>query len=118
MASKFSLAHTPEQIRRYNRRSVEQRIGNRLKVLQHYGKDGKIQCSWPDCEISDPDMLTIDHVHDDGALHRKEIGGGAQFHCWAIRNQFPEGYQTLCWNHQWKKETMRRRERQAHGEDE
>ena len=84
----------------------------RLKqeVLTHYGKDGNLQCCWPECTIKDLDMLSLDHVNDDGAEHRKHIGKGTRMYLWAKRCGFPVGIlQTLCHNHQWKKELTRRR---------
>ena len=82
----------------------------KLEVLTHYGKDGRLQCCWPDCEVIDPDMLTADHIENDGAKHRKKEGSGSALYAWLRRNGYPKGFQTLCGNHQWKKELMRRRE--------
>jgi len=70
-------------------------------VLNHYGHI----CNWPKCGVKDSDMLSIDHVYNDGAVDRKKIGGsGNVFYNFLIQNNFPEGrYQILCHNHQWKK---------------
>ena len=76
------------------------------KVIAGYG--GK--CSWPGCDVIDPDMLTIDHVEDDGAkerLHTNNIGGFA-IHRKIVREGFPPEYQILCANHNMKKEILRR----------
>lgn len=83
----------------------------KLEALSHYGKDGKLQCCWPDCNITDIDMLNLDHVNDDGAEDRKQCSGaGGMNLCIRLRKQgYPSGYQTLCANHNWKKEIMRRR---------
>ena len=75
----------------------------RLRVLNHFG--GK--CQWPDgCDITDPDMLQIDHINGDGYKHRKErkasAHGGASLHMWLIKNNFPPGFRILCANHNWK----------------
>ncbi len=87
----------------------EYRIETKLEVLSHYGKDGKLQCCWTECEITDPDMLTLDHVNDNGATHRKELNAsGNSFYVRLRTLGFPSDHQTLCWNHQWKKEIMRR----------
>jgi hypothetical protein len=51
-------------------------------------------------------MLTIDHEKNDGAEERKKYGSSLYLY---LRKNFPDGYQTLCHNHQWKKEIMRRR---------
>lgn len=77
-------------------------------VLTHYGKGKKLQCCWPECKIDDLDILTLDHIENDGAKHRKEYsktgrGGGTQLYDLLIRNGFPKGFQTLCFNHNMKK---------------
>jgi|ERR1700690_2815249 len=94
----------------YAERGRRNRAERKILVLAKYGPEGKIQCSWPACEVIDPDMLTIDHIGNDGYLSRKSVKSGAPFHQWLETNDFPPGYQTLCWNHQWKKEIMRRKE--------
>ena len=60
-------------------------------VFDHYGRT--CQC----CGLTFPqDLLTIDHVNNDGHLHRKEHGGF--MYPWAIKNNFPPDLQTLCYN--------------------
>ena len=109
--------HTPEQRRVKNRHTPEQQRGyqraynaqRKLKVLSHYGPGGHLRCSWPDCIVDDIDMLTLDHIYNDGAESRKTLRAD-EMYAWLVRNNFPEGnHQTLCWNHQWKKEILRRR---------
>lgn len=93
------------------------RVENKLLVLTRYGKNGQLNCCWPDCGITDVDMLSIDHIENNGAHHRKNMtgdpgyGAGAPFYARLIRENFPDGYQTLCLNHQFKKELLRKRER-------
>lgn len=63
----------------------------RTAVLAHYGT----ACAC--CGTTK--LLGIDHVHGDGAKHRRELfegRGGARFYAWLIAQGFPEGYQTLC----------------------
>jgi hypothetical protein len=79
----------------------------KIRVLTHYGKDGKLQCCWPECSVNDPDILTLDHINNGGAKDRK-LKGQATYLV-VEREGFPEGFQTLCCNHQWKKEVLRRR---------
>ena len=96
--------HGREYLRRY-------RTEIKIEVLAHYGVSGKPQCTWPGCDVSDPDMLSLDHVNDDGARDRKVNGpSGSPLFLRLKRDNFPEGFQTLCCNHQMKKEIMRRRE--------
>ena len=65
--------------------------------------------------MSDIDMLSLDHIKDDGAEHRRKVKGnrisfaGKEIYHWAIENNFPEGFQTLCMNHQTKKQRMKTR---------
>lgn len=89
------------------RRSIyHHKRGKKLKkiVIEHYG--GK--CA--NCKITDSDILTIDHINNDGAEHRKKIGTGHHVYNWIIQNDFPDGFQILCCNCNWKKEVERRRE--------
>lgn len=58
------------------------------------------------CGITEPLFLTIDHVNNDGAKHRREIGyktgngKGASSATvrWLKKNNYPEGFQILCLN--------------------
>jgi hypothetical protein len=43
-------------------------------------------------------FLSIDHVNNDGAAHRKEIGVGHILFRWIIENDFPNTLQLLCCN--------------------
>lgn len=84
------------------------------EALARYGKNGEHVCCWDRCTIDDLDMLTPDHVNNDGAQHRKQRGKGwtgADAYRKLSNLGWPPGFQTLCWNHQWKKEIARRRER-------
>ncbi len=85
----------------------------KTEVLSHYGKQSKLQCCWPGCEVLDPDMLTIDHIDNSGAEARRKDknNGGATLYARLKRQSYPDGFQTLCHNHQWKKELMRRRDK-------
>lgn len=65
---------------------------NREKVFDHYGR--RCNC----CGETGIQFLTIDHVNNDGSLYRKETGLGSSFYRWLIKNDFPEGFQTLCMN--------------------
>ena len=65
-------------------------------VLEHYGN--KCGC----CGETEPMFLTLDHINNDGYLttyitksgHR----GRRTNYETIVRNNFPEGYQILCWN--------------------
>lgn len=50
------------------------------------------------CGESQEGFLCVDHVNDDGASHRKQVGHGMKFYLWLKRNGFPTGFQILCVN--------------------
>lgn len=94
------------------RNEQRKRCGIRAKVevLTHYGKDGRLQCCWSGCQETDIDVLTLDHVNNDGWEYRKRGGtrGRGIYHLVRHAN-YPDGFQTLCMNHQFKKEILRKR---------
>jgi hypothetical protein len=81
----------------------------KIRVLAHYGKDSMPVCCWEGCTVCDPDMLSIDHVFNNGAEDRATRGTGNNLYLSLEKEGFPEGFQTLCHNHQWKKEIFRRK---------
>lgn len=66
----------------------------RKTVFEHYG----LSCVC--CGESTYEFLSIDHINNDGAEHRKKhgLGNGRNLYQWLINNNFPEGFQTLCYN--------------------
>ena len=97
----------PEALADYARQS---RMSLKLDVLAHYGRSGFPCCQWMNCHEDDIDVLTIDHTENDGA-ERRRTGEktGHNFYRWLKAQKYPEGFQTLCANHQMKKEMLRRR---------
>jgi hypothetical protein len=63
----------------------------RNKVLEFYG--GKCAC----CGETENHFLTIDHINGGGNKHRKEIKGRSLY-VWLANNDYPEGFQVLCYN--------------------
>jgi hypothetical protein len=66
------------------------------KIMNHYG-DCRCAC----CGESNIEFLQIDHIHNDGAKHRREIGikrHGVAFYKWLLKNAFPPGFKVLCAN--------------------
>jgi hypothetical protein len=98
-----------QQKRRNYHKAGTERI--KLEVLTHYGKNGQLLCCWNGCTITDVDMLSIDHVNNDGNIDRKSgwTGSGRRLYAKLKKQNYPDGYQTLCHNHQWKKEILRRK---------
>lgn len=77
----------------------------RIKVLTHYSR-GEPQCRC--CGEKILCYLTLDHIDDDGASHRKEIEkklgrGPTTFLRSIIKRGFVARLQVLCWNCQWAK---------------
>jgi hypothetical protein len=60
-------------------------------IISHYG--GKCAC----CGETTTAFLTIDHIKDDGAKHKREVGRSSVY-SWLKKNNFPEGFRVLCWN--------------------
>jgi len=113
-----TLKHRQRQKRYYqaNREAEttkQERYRLRLKTetLTYYGKGGKLQCCWPGCNEVDLDVLTLDHVNDDGGRGRRsrEHGSGTKFYRWLRDQNYPDGFQTLCGSHQLKKEILKQR---------
>ena len=68
----------------------------KLVVLTHYSGVGYPSCNC--CKESIMDFLTIDHINGGGTKHRKLTGVGTQMYRWLIKNNYPEGFQVLCFN--------------------
>ena len=69
----------------------EWRAKRRKLVYDHYGR--VCQC----CKSTFDDVfLTLGHVHQDGAVHRRQVG--TEMYAWAIKNGFPDILETQCWN--------------------
>jgi hypothetical protein len=71
----------------------------RLEVLTHYGGNPpKCAC----CGEREKRFLTIDHINNDGAEHRRKIGmghhSGCRLYSWIRTHNFPSGFQVLCFN--------------------
>jgi len=66
----------------------------RLKAIQAYG--GACVC----CGEREPKFLTFDHIHNDGAKHRREqAAGGSAIQYWLRANNYPKDVvQLLCFN--------------------
>jgi hypothetical protein len=67
-----------------------------------YAAYGGYECAC--CGEKERMFLTLDHIKNDGAAHRKEIFGKRgqnntpQFHKWLKNHAFPEIVQVLCYN--------------------
>lgn len=87
-----------------NRGNTERRLKVRDAVYRAYG--GYVcKC----CGETEPKFLSIDHINNDGAEHRRSnrLQTGEQLYRWLVRNKFPSGFQILCMNCQWGKRNNR-----------
>lgn len=77
---------------------VVERNRDKVVCFDRYGR--KCVC----CELTyDVVFLTLDHVNNDGAAHRRSMsgyngGGWGAMYRWAIKNNFPDSVQSMCWN--------------------
>lgn len=78
-----------DENRANGRRNAERR---RQQVVAGYG--GRCAC----CGEDDPRFLSLDHVENDGAAHRAEVGGTDKVYRLAIVEGFPDRFQLLCFN--------------------
>ena len=87
-------AKNPEKIRQYNIQNRGNRKIARIEltrlVIGHYG--GQCTC----CGESERAFLTIDHVNNDGAEHKRIIG--SNLYRWLKKQGYPDDFQVLCWN--------------------
>ena len=88
----------------YNKNWMKQnRAIQRIEMITAYG--GK--CNH--CGISDPIILDIDHINNDGAKQRRDGIQSWRLVRFLKKNGWPkEEYQLLCKNCNWKKEMKRR----------
>lgn len=77
------------EIRRINN------LRKKKKAIEHYSR-GKMCCNC--CGEKNLAFLTLDHINGDGSKHRKLIGTHTKLSSWTIRNNFPSGFQVLCFN--------------------
>jgi hypothetical protein len=77
----------PEKHKEYARKRD---LAIKMLAIEHYG--GHCIC----CGESQPEFLTFDHIENNGAEHRRS--GIGRIYRWLKTNNFPSGYQLLCWN--------------------
>jgi len=74
---------------------IERRANLRAETLDAYGN--RCNC----CGESTPEFLSVDHINNDGAAHRREakLSGGSRFYEWLKKHGFPKDrFQLLCYN--------------------
>ncbi len=94
----FKVAHAKYYVNNKEKMSARMKTNNhkrRLMVLEYYG--GKpTQCAC--CGERGIEFLTVDHIENNGHFHRKTDVGAGNICLWLIRNNFPDGFQILCFN--------------------
>lgn len=69
---------------------------DKAAAFAHYGE----KCAY--CGDARQLFLTIDHIHDNGAEHRRTQRSGQNrghdIYAWLRKMNYPEGFQTLCYN--------------------
>jgi hypothetical protein len=73
----------------YRRKRQEEWWG---QVFAHYGR----RCAC--CGETEQAFLTVDHINNDGAKHRRELGKGLALRGWIVKHNWPKIFQILCWN--------------------
>ncbi len=75
----------------------ELRRREKVEVLRRYSSEVPT-CAC--CGESIIEFLCIDHINGNGNAHRKEIGlsRGQKMYRWLKQNNYPTGFQVLCWN--------------------
>lgn len=82
---------------KYKQATKDRYKRNKRLIFEAYG--GKCIC----CGEKNHKFLTLDHVNNDGNVHRKQNGGvigGKSIHIyrWVIKNNYPNTIQLMCYN--------------------
>ncbi len=99
------MSHTAEYYRERYASNPEARAAVRASVRKYQRNErgkaiaiygGVCKC----CGECEPAFLTFDHVHRDGAAHRRQLPytGGHAIVFWAKKNGYPNTLQLLCYN--------------------
>jgi hypothetical protein len=89
--------------------SKKYRDKTKLDAMIHYGTDPpSCKC----CGTEEIEFLTLDHIDNDGAKHRRADMSrtrGRDFYSWLKRNSYPTSLrsQVLCWDCQWGKKSKK-----------
>ena len=107
-----TLKNNPLRLAKHREGSAAYKVKVKVETLSHYGPDGNLKCSWPGCGVDDIDVLSLDHVVGGGNEDRRasNCAGGTAQYVKLRKLGYPDGFQTLCMNHQFKKDILQRRE--------
>ena len=95
------LRQDPEWVDAERKRGREYWSALRHEAMMAYGG---YRCAC--CGETEPMFLSLDHVHNDGADHRREMGyedgngkgASSAILSWLKKNDYPPGFQVLCMN--------------------
>lgn len=78
-----------------------ERVRLKYLVLSHYSVKEAPICT--KCSFSNIDALCLDHINNNGAQQRRDVfnlrtAAGTTFYRWLKKNNFPSGFQVLCFN--------------------
>jgi len=88
-----SLAARAKKPEYYKERQKQYQKRVKLEALNAYG--GPF-CAC--CGESNVFFLTLDHINNDGAEHRKTMPAGSSTYRWLKNNGYPAGLRVLCYN--------------------
>lgn len=88
------IEKNPEKWNKIQRKAQRKiRLNIKLEVLRHYGGNPpKCAC----CNEMEVYFLSINHINGGGTKHREIVG--SHLYEWLIKNNFPSGFEVLCYN--------------------
>lgn len=89
--NKRVVAYRKKDPKRWKEYAKKYKLDLKREVMDKYG--GKCVC----CGEKPLIFLTIDHIKGGGNKHRKELGRRG-IYSWLRTNNYPKGFQVLCWN--------------------
>jgi hypothetical protein len=97
---KHPYSSLPEEVKERKRKQTREGLLRRRKLDRHdvflHYSNGTMICFT--CGEKDEIVLCIDHINGGGNQERKIHGGGWKFYVWLKKQNYPEGYQVLCYN--------------------
>lgn len=98
----------------YAKRERVNQVNRKYRLMQHYGEGRCAQCG-----VSDVDVLTLDHINNDGNKHRAELVGNRKRRSLGSsamykkieKDGYPPIFQVLCFNCNVKKHLVQLREK-------
>ena len=81
-----------EYLKTYDR---QYNLNRKITIFNAYGG-----CKCSICNITDIDVLSVDHINGGGRKQKRELGNisSTGLYRWIINNNYPPGYRVLCMN--------------------